>query len=677
MKKVANSCICILLLLAFVFPAQAKEEPSLAAMAKRIADALVQDYHATSVQYALIDGETIVLSGSSGMSDRAENRQVTAQDMYGIGSTSKMFTAAAAMQLHERGLIDIDTPLTAYIPEFTMADPRYAVITPRMLLNHSSGIYGTSSANVSLFDDVSTQYKDALLSQLAIQYLSAAPGERAEYCNDAFTLLEILVERVSGMSFTEYIAKNFSEPLGLVNTKTPQDDFEKSKRLVRTYAGSGNIALPNETLGAIGSGGIYSTAEDLCRFAKVLMGKVPGILSEQTALAMQNEEYKKGVWPEGGGDNLMAFGLGWDSVHSYPFGDYGIRVFSKGGDTNVFHSSLAAVPAYDIAVAVASSAGGSALNYAAAASILEAYLLEKGVINEISPTKPALPPVKAEIPAELEGYSGFYGNAVTGANIEFNDGTVTITPVNGVPQTAYVYTGDGIFQSEDGSISAQFTLQKDGNVYLQSSQIFVIPEVGRLSLTKFDYQKLESVQVAPEILKAWSARRGMKYFVVNEKASSQAYLLDPAFLSVKLNDSFDNGYAFAGSKITGENTALNTVIFRDVIDLAFEMRDNVEYLRANNLILIREDFIPEMAIDLGACAIGQDNYAKYFTITSDTAGKTMMVSVPEGAAYAVYDENNDCVNFTAVSKEYSTKLPSNGKIVFIGRQGDVFSVDIR
>ncbi len=623
MKKVLFSGICVILLLALAFPVMAEEAPSSAETAQRAADALVETYGVTSVQYALIDGGDIVLSGASGMADKAENRPVTAHDLYGIGSTSKMFTAAAVMQLCERGMIDLDAPVTTYIPEFTMADARYAQITPRMLMNHSSGIYGTSNLNVSLFDDASTEYHDLLLSKLATQNLSAAPGERSEYCNNGFSLLEILVERVSGMSFTEYIAKNFAKPLGLADTMTPQDDFDRDERLVRTYALGSDAALPNETLGAIGSGGIYSTAEDLCKFARVLMGKVPGILLEQSALAMQNEEYKKGVWPEVEGDNFFAFGLGWDSVHGYPFGDYGIRVFHKGGDTALFHSSLVVIPAHDIALAVISSAGQSAFDYAAAASILEAYLLEKGIIGEISPQMTATPPVKAEIPAEIEAYSGLYATAATEANIAFNDGTMTITPVGGEPQTTYIYSGGGLFQSEDGVISVQFTRQKDGNVYLQRSQGIVLPDVGRLMITTFEYQKLKPVQVSPEVLKAWSARRGGKYFVVNEGASSQNYLLDPSFICLKLNDNFDSGYALAGSQITGEDTAVNTVIFRDVVDLAFEERDGAEYLRANDLIFIREDFIPEMNKDTKACAIAQDGFAKYFTIGPDAAGMTI------------------------------------------------------
>jgi len=676
MRRLVSFSFCIILMLVFAFSVKAQDGSSAAATAQRAADALVQKYGATSVQYALLDGETIVLSGNSGMADKAENRPVTAADLYGIGSTSKMFVAAAVMQLYEKNLIDINTPLTAYIPEFKMADPRYELITPRMLLNHSSGIYGTGNSNVSLFDDANTKYKDALLSKLAVQNLSGAPGQKSEYSNDAFTLLEVLIERVSGESFPQYIAGHFCGPLGLMNTKTPLDDFDKDRRLVRTYLSGGDTALPNETLGAIGSGGIYSTAEDLCRFARVLMGMESGILSEQSVIAMRNDEYRNGVWPEGGGDNLMAFGLGWDSVRSYPFSDYGIQVLSKGGDTNVFHSSLAVVPEYGIAVAVASSAGGSALNYAAAGGILEAYMLEKGLIGHITDTQTAQPPAKTEIPDEFLEYAGFYGNAVSAADVRLEEGVLTITPAKGAPQSAYVHSGGGVFISDAGAV-VRFTRQKDGNVYLQSSQNYVIPEVGRLSITKFDYQKLADAQVSPEILEAWDARRGMSYYVVNEQASSQNYLLDPDALTVRLNDSFDKGYALAGIKITGADNALNTVIFRDVFDLSFIRKGGAEYLLANDLILIRQDFIPDLPADPGICVIGQDGYAEYFAVAPDTAGKTMTVFVPEGAAYAVFDADNDCVNFSAVSREYSTKLPESGRVVLIGKPGDVFEIEVR
>lgn len=83
--------------------------------------------------------------------------------MYGIGSVSKVFGAAAVMKLVDEGKIDLDTPVVQYITDFKMKDERYKRITPRMLLNHSSGLRGTGSTGDSLFEDNDTYAHDTLL----------------------------------------------------------------------------------------------------------------------------------------------------------------------------------------------------------------------------------------------------------------------------------------------------------------------------------------------------------------------------------------------------------------------------------------------------------------------------------------------------------------------------------
>ncbi len=173
---------------------------------------LTEKYGTTSVQYALIDGGTILASGQTGLNDPARKIPLTKDTMYGIGSTSKMFTTAAVMKLVDEGKIDLDTPVVKYITDFTMKDERYKQITPRMLLNHSSGLQGSSLGNAFLFNDQDAYAHDTLLKQLASQRLKADPGAFSVYCNDGFTLAEILVERVSGMNFTAFIHQHFTQP---------------------------------------------------------------------------------------------------------------------------------------------------------------------------------------------------------------------------------------------------------------------------------------------------------------------------------------------------------------------------------------------------------------------------------------------------------------------------------
>ena len=276
----------------------------LAALAEEKAAVLVDTFKATSVQCAVISQGQIILSGNAGVYSRTEDKPITADTMYGIGSASKMFATVVVMLLVDRGLVDL-TLLTTYIPEFFMADTRYTQITPRMLLNHSSGLMGLTFNNVAFFHDIDPIGRHQLIADLAHQRLKADPGEFSVYCNDGFALAELLVERVSGESFTDFVKASFTDPLGMTNTATPESNFDRS-RLARTYVDvAGGTEVIDALSGVIGSGGIYSTAEDLCKFAGIFMddpGYAParGVLSTESRAAMAAYEFEKGIWPEPG-----------------------------------------------------------------------------------------------------------------------------------------------------------------------------------------------------------------------------------------------------------------------------------------------------------------------------------------------------------------------------------------
>ena len=87
--------------------------------------------------------------------------------VYCVGSVSKSYVATCIMQLVDQGKVELDTPVTEYIPEFTMADERYKDITVRMLMNHTSGIMGSTYSNESLYEDYDENYKDEVLANLS------------------------------------------------------------------------------------------------------------------------------------------------------------------------------------------------------------------------------------------------------------------------------------------------------------------------------------------------------------------------------------------------------------------------------------------------------------------------------------------------------------------------------
>ena len=324
--------LALLLAVSLAVPAAAAETETAAEDLQTLADTAAsyaaQYGGAQSLQYALWQDGEIVLTGEAGTFSRSENRLMTGDELYGIGSVSKIYTTVAVMQLAEDGKVSLDAPMTQYLPDFKMADERYKDITVRMLLNHSSGILGTGLSDAMLFGEASTRAHDTLLEKLSTQRLAADPGAFSVYCNDGFTLAELVVEAVSGMDFDAYVRQAILEPAGLEDTWFPGEDFDQSL-LAKTYLTAEDTrALPNETVGIHGTGGIYASASDLAAFG----GQVwctDAVLNQESRTAALADEYARGLWPEDDED-VVSYGLGWDSVHWYPFAYSGIQAAAKG-----------------------------------------------------------------------------------------------------------------------------------------------------------------------------------------------------------------------------------------------------------------------------------------------------------------------------------------------------------
>ncbi|MDP4098858.1 beta-lactamase family protein [Paenibacillus sp. P96] len=681
MKKIGLVLMAVMLMLLQVPMASAEENhDTIEEKAHKLASVIVSDYGVSSIQYAILDHGSITLSNSAGIADKETKAPVNKDTMFGVGSVSKMYVSAATMMLVDAGKVDIDQPLTTYIKDFTMADERYKQITPRMLLNHSSGLYGAHYKNSMLFNDNDTQNHDQLLVNLRSERLKSNPGEYSVYSNDGFQLLEILVERVSGLTYSEFIATHISKPLDLNFTKTPLDQFDR-QHLAKTYFPGIDAPLAVENTNVIGTGGVYATAEELVKFSEILTGHRPDILSEQSAAAMQSHEYRKGVWvPEE--RNIFNYGLGWDSVQLAPFSDYGITALSKGGDTVLYHSALISIPEHHLSIAVVSSGGSSFYNSIFASTVLQDVLKEKGIIKDITPEKTPKSPVKADMPADLSAYSGLYGNVGATTQVDIQNGEFELPALlDGIiPAQKYVYTGSGHFTSSDGTAEVSFEQQTNGKTYIKVNALLDFPGLGQTEMVYYEYQKLNANPVKDSVKKAWEARDGKKYYAVDEKMTSVFYLVPPAFL-IK-NIAVDTGYA-NGTEIVDENYAVNAIEIpimsgRDAFDLNFYKKENSEYLKAGEQHFIREDAIkPLHTAKTTQYKIPSNGYAQWFKIDESTANKNMVVDFPKSGGFAVYDENGSVVHFSTVNSERSIVLPKGGLIVFGGNAGDVFKVKLK
>ncbi|TCP65770.1 CubicO group peptidase (beta-lactamase class C family) [Baia soyae] len=627
-----------------------------------------------SVQYALIDNGKITLSGQIGKHDQS----VTHDTLYGIASVSKVFGAAAVMKLVDEGKIDLDIPVIQYVTDFEMKDERYKYITPRMLLNHSSGLRGTGTTNETLFEDDDTYAHDTFLQTLSEQTLKADPGAFSVYSNSSFTLAEILVERVSCMSFTSFIHQSFTEPLQMDNTKTPQDDLKGNKfpdLHVLDHPGQ----LPNSFVNAIASGGIFSTAEDMVRFSQIFMGQANDILSTKSIQAMEQEEYKKGIWPEDV-DDSSNYGLGWDSVKLYPFNNYGIKGLSKGGDLSLYAASLIVLPEKKMAAAVLSSGGNSVRNQLLASELLLQSLKEKGEIESIKSNKSFGKPIKTKIPQDILKQAGYYASNDRQFRIEFNkDGWISIPEDL---EMKYWYTSDGSFINEEGTSKISFVTERNGRTYLWKRSYESLPGLGQVAFSEYEAEKLEENLLPKETIEYWAKREHGKYYIVNEKYTSESYFLGELSIQISLTDGLP-GY-WQDKKITGPNTAVSQIQIpglagRDTTEAQFYTENGIEYLKLNERILVSETYVKP--IDVGTqfkVTVPANGHAQWFTIQEGAEGKLMTVQLPQQGSFAVYDEKGEYpLHYSIVSGNNKVTLPKSGATVFAGVPGSTFTITMK
>ena len=630
-----------------------------------------------SIQYAMMDSGEIVESGVGGVYSKQENRLLTTENLFGIGSTSKMFTTAAMMRLADQGKVDLDRPVTDYIPEFTMADERYQDITVRMLLNHSSGLMGSTYGNGFLFDDADTQAHDTLLDDLATQTLKADPGAFSVYCNDGFSLAEIVIERVSGMSFTDFIHQEITDPLGMAHTKTMQDDFDRSS-IVRTYNPyAPEQETPTDAVNIIGTGGVYATAEDLCRFAQIFTGEAD-VLTDASREATFHKEYADGQWLDVE-NNTVGYGLGWDSVDLYPFNLYGIQAVTKGGDTLLMHNSLIVLPEYGLSAAVSSSGGSSAYCQMLATSLLLDQLEEKGIITErLSALDSFTPAEQTALDADMKQYEGLYGDSTSLMRLTMDDaGTLTLTNAYAPTQAqTYIYCGDGLFKHETGALELRF-IEQNGRTYLTARGYSAIDGLCDVVSETYYLEKLPENAVTDEMQTAWAAREGKAYVSVTDKASSQLYMSGLPMLGIGTVD----GYLLSNPLTSGSRADVAIQIpmmgGRDTSPFVFETIDGAEYVHYTDGVYMDISAVPDIYTGTQSHLTIQPNGCnRWYNLPEVLDGKTMSIQGSESTGFVVFNAAGQTVNQSAVTGDTQVILPGGGAIVFCGDAGDRINLTI-
>lgn len=689
-KRLAALTLALTMAVSLALPAAAEAKYAPASSDRQKSAETAVDYamqygKALSASYALWEDGTFTLSQKTGSvpvsvknTGNLTQLKNAGGDLYGIGSVSKMYTAAAVMKLAEAGKINLDSPVTTYLKDFKMADSRYTKITVRMLLNHSSGLMGTSGTNAFLFADDDQQATDDLLERLSTQKLKADPGEFSAYCNDGFTLVQLVVEAVSGKDFMDYVRSALLTPAGLKNTYAPTDGSIALNDLAMTCtADEAQRVLPADCLGIIGAGGIYATAEDLAAFGGTLTGT--SVLSAKSTAAMAAPEYDRGIWPDEP-LGMVSYGLGWDAVEFRPFEQNGIQCLVKGGDTLRYHAALLVLPQYKMAAAVLTSGGVSTYNELAAARMLADALKDRGVtLKETAPTLPSAS--AAAMPASVVSESGYYGTTTQQVKITVTaDGKLTLHQMSSadLPDQTLSYYSDGSFRDENSSVAVKLVKESNGSTYFYQQSYTPVPGLGIMPTSDYLLVKMPENPVSAETQAAWDALASTSAVPLAEKYSSQMYLaLSDAAASAAVTSALTPGVEYVPGYIGGQRILSPTELTYDlpIGRDAGSITVDGELLWVNGAPYQTEASLKNISAKSGAYAtIQPSGYARWFKV-GNAAEKAMKVTFPENSGFYVFDGSGALTASSLLWGDTSAKLPEGGLIVFAGDPGARFQLE--
>lgn len=245
------------------------------------------DQQLASIAVAVVKDGKIVWQQGFGWADKERRVPASEHTMYSLASLSKTFTSTALMTLVQAGKVDLDRPVNDYLGELQLkvriGDERQ--VTVRRVADHTAGLPG---ADLSYYGDERQRMLPQELSLQRYAQVMRPPGERFEYSNVGYGVLDYLVAQVSGRSFAEAIRQNVSMPLGMTRTSVDIGPGLQDYAAVRYDLLGEPIPFYQNT--EPGATAVYSSAHDLARFALLfLKSRLPdqqAILSDASIDAM-------------------------------------------------------------------------------------------------------------------------------------------------------------------------------------------------------------------------------------------------------------------------------------------------------------------------------------------------------------------------------------------------------
>ncbi len=314
-----------LLLSILTFQAQTTNENNLIATIDKETPVSMQKHKVPGLAIAIIKNGKVILKKGYGFSNVAAQKKVTTKDGFNIGSISKMFTAWGIMKLVETGKVSLDAPISTYLKSWKLPSSSFdtSKITIRNVLNHSAGLtvhgyngYNSKKEVPTLINSLNgTKNADEKVT------LFAAPNTKWKYSGGGYSMLQLLIEDVSGMSFEKFMKRNIFKPLKMKHTSFTIDK-KIIKNTAKAYDEEAKL-IPLRLFAAKAAAGLHTTLEDLILFAqatinnnKVLSARSIEIMTKATKVSRGNYGFGYMIMNRFGDFTLTGHGGSNEGWHS-------------------------------------------------------------------------------------------------------------------------------------------------------------------------------------------------------------------------------------------------------------------------------------------------------------------------------------------------------------------------
>ena len=432
-----------------------------------------------SLAVAVARNGKIVWEAAYGWADREKRIPATEHTMYSLASISKPITATGLMVLVERGQVDLDRPINDYLGAAKLNGHGFdaSKATVRLVAGHRAGL----PLHYQFFYQ-DEPFKRPPMDETIRRYgnLVTPPGERYQYSNLGFGILDYVISRVTGEGYPDFMRREVFVPLGLTHTSVDIGpglaDFAATR-----YAQDGT-PIPFYDFDHPGASAVFSSAHDLVRFG---MFHLKDRLPEQKAIlsAAGIDAMHVPVGPTG---PQSGYGLGWEHLTTAK----GLEVVSHDGGMGGVSTTLTLLPQLDAVVVVLSNGSSGAPEE-----------ISNEIIAILAPdrtTAPAKTPAAAGVAmsvAERQRYTGDYDLGDMQISVSEDRGRLMVTAPQG--SAPLVYRGHDRFEVE-GLAGVTLSFTWDGATPIVSFQMGGTSKSGRRHPPGPAFKKI------PELVGVWS-----------------------------------------------------------------------------------------------------------------------------------------------------------------------------